>query len=365
MAIIKQHTGASAKVYDMQILPYCPFNLSKVKIYGVNSGVYIDIKNATSGKEYNFITHNDEPVGIIINSNRSSFTVDIPVVLNSNDSIKVQSECDFYRLVSPNFNGQFEFNAAKNGGVTRFNVDCTYKPFSPYIHVNPDFGRLYGRDFNDARGLICGGEFGLPMISDAWETYQRQNVNYQNIFDREVQNLEINQKYQRMGELISTPINAVSGGVSGGVMGSLGGPVGMAAGAAVGAAASLAGGIADIAINDQLRNETLDLKRDMFGYQMGNIQALPASLSRTTAFTFNNKIFPILEYYTCTAEEKQALEDKLKYNGMTVMRIGKIEDYIKPEPTYIKAKLIRLEDLGEDYHMANTIANEIDKGVYM
>ena len=50
---------------------------------------------------------------------------------------------------------------------------------------------------------------------------------------------------------------------------------------------------------------------------------------------------------------------------MTIMRIGKINEFLQTEPTYIKGQLIRLEDTGEDYHFINEIANEINKGVFI
>jgi hypothetical protein len=34
-------------------------------------------------------------------------------------------------------------------------------------------------------------------------------------------------------------------------------------------------------------------------------------------------------------------------------------------PGYFKGQLIRLEDIGDDFHVANTIANELYKGVYI
>ena len=77
-------------------------------------------------------------------------------------------------------------NAAKNGGVSFFNIDCTYKPYNPYIHVNPNFGRLYGGDFDDSRGLIVGGDFSLPQTTSAWESYQLSNKNFQASFDRQI-----------------------------------------------------------------------------------------------------------------------------------------------------------------------------------
>ena len=59
---------------------------------------------------------------------------------------------------------------------------------------------LSAGDFNDQRGLICGGDFSLPNVSDAWADYQMQNKNYQNIFDREVQSMEISNRYQRVSD---------------------------------------------------------------------------------------------------------------------------------------------------------------------
>lgn len=263
---------------------------------------------------------------------------------------KIQNETEMWRLVSPNYNGQFEFSVAKNGGVTFFNVDCNYKPFSPYIHINPDFGLLYGQDFNDARGLICGGDYSLPQVSNAWANYETSNKNYQNIFNREVQNMEVNNNVSRVTDVTGAIAGTVSGSFLGGTLG--------------GVLTGLAG-VADVVANEFLRTEAMDYKRDMFGYQLGNIKAMPNSLTRTSAFTYNNKIFPILEYYSCTDEEVEALENKLLYNGMTVMRIGKIKDFIIPySSTYIKGRLIRLDGTGEDFHYIKELSDEIYKGGY-
>lgn len=264
---------------------------------------------------------------------------------------KIQNETEMWRLVSPNYNGQFEFSVAKNGGVDFFNVDCNYKPFNPYIHINPNWGLLYGTiDFNDARGLLCGGDFSLPQVSNAWANYETSNKYYQNIFNREVQNMEVNNNVSRVTD--------ITGGIAGTVSGSFLG------GAAGGVLTGIAG-VADVIANEYLRTEAMDYKRDMFGYQLGNIKAMPNSLTRTSAFTYNNKIFPILEYYSCTDEEVEALENKLLYNGMTVMRIGKIKDFIIPySSTYIKGRLIRLDGTGEDFHYVKELSDEIYKGGY-
>ena len=154
----------------------------------------------------------------------------------------------------------------------------------------------------------------------------------------------------------------MSGALTGAVVG---GPIGALVGGALGAGASAVAGIRDYQLSEQLRQEAIDYTTDQFGYQLGNIQALPYSLAKTSAFTYNNKIFPILEYYTCTPQEKTALQDKLYYNGMTVMRIGTIQEFLRSEPSYIKGKLIRLEDTDNNFHVVNEIANEINKGVFI
>ena len=347
--IATQITAAtgSANVYDVQLLPYCPVR------YCILADGTFDVKTA----KVDYVQDkNKNNIGIILWATTSSFTVNINKEITSTNP-KIENMTDKWRLCSPNFNGQFEFSVAMNGGVDYFNVDCTYKPFNSYIHVNPNFKKMYGQDFNDARGLICAGDFSLPQVTNAWADYQLNNKNYENIFNREIQNLQVQQKAQRIGDIVST-FGGIAGGAAGGALAGVGGAV-------AGGIISAIGGAADIAINEKLRAEAMDYKRDMFGMQMGNIQALPSNITKTTAFTYNNKIFPILEYYTCTDEEKTALTNKLKYNGMTVGRIGKIADYLaNASDQYIKGRIIRIEGVSDDFHYYKAISDEIYKGAF-
>lgn len=350
--------GADAginSIYDIQLLPYCPVR------YCIKSDGTFDIGDA---KVHYIKNNNAENIGVILWAISSAFTLNIPYNIQIANP-KIESQTDIYRLCSPNFNGQFEFSPAMNGGINYFNVDCNYKPFNPYIHVNPNFNYLYGQDFNDARGLICGGDFSLPQLSNAWSNYQLNNKNYQNIFDRQIENMEVNNAIQRKKETLGVGLGMIGGVAGGSMAGAKGGPAGIIAGAVVGGIGSAIAGGMDRMLNERARVEALDYTKDQFGYQLGNIQAIPTSLSKTSALTYNNKIFPILEYYTCTQEEKRALENKLKYNGMTVMRIGTIQEFIRETPTYIKGKLIRLENTGEDFHYIAELAKEFDKGVFI
>lgn len=354
--------SGSNNIYDIQLLPYCP----------IRSAIKEDGTFNINLKSYDAITDQDGNIlSYLFWADSSNFTFNIPVQIDGGTTIesrKIINETQMCRLCSPNYSGVFEFNPAKNNGVNYVNVDATYKPFSPYIHINPDFKGLYGSDFNDNRGLILGGDFSLPQITNAWADYQLNNKNYQQMFDREIQNLEVQREVQRTQQIVGMFTGALSGGATGGMTGSMisaGSPIGAGIGVGVGAMASLGGGIADYFLSEKLYNENLDYRKDMFGYQLGNIKALPSSLAKTSALTANNKLFPFVEYYTCTDEEVQALKDKLKYNGYSIGRIGKILDYLQSEPSYIKGQIIRIEGIADDFHGLKAISDELYKGVFV
>lgn len=342
---------SSGALYDLQLLPYCP---RQDLVY--DGG--IDLRaGVVENVDYELIKDGDDNVkSVMIFAKESSFTFDINEAIQITEK-KVQNQVDMWRLCSPNYNGVFEFNAAKNNGVDYFNVDCTYRPYNPYIHVNPNFKELYGNDYDDARGLICSGDFSMPASTDKWLEYEAQNKNYQQSFDRQIQHMEIEQKYQRIQQITGAVAGVGQGALMGGM---IGGPIG----AAVGGAASLAGGIADVVMGEKLRSEQIRYTKDQFTFGLENIKALPNTLAKVSAFNKNNKIFPFLEYYSCTDIERQAFRDTLTYDGMTVNRIGRIIDFLRDnELQYIRARLIRC-DIHDDLHIVDTIATEMEKGAY-
>lgn len=288
--------------------------------------------------------------------------------LSLKDSMKIESQCNKYRLCSPNYQGSFDFNVAKAGGnIDYFIAECTYKPYSPYIKVAPQFSLLYGANFGDARGLICGGDFSLPRISSAWENYQLNNKNYQNTFNREIQNLSFEQDLAMRQQLITGGLNVITSGIVGGGVGAkVGGGWGAAIGAAAGASTSGIGLALDSDMLAKQQKETKQLAIDKFNYQLGNIKALPYTLAKIGAFDINSKIWPFVEYYTCTDEEKEALEKKIQYESMTVMRIDLFGTYFEAfsEKHYLKGELIRNEEIAEDNHIIEAIYFELAKGVY-
>lgn len=364
------NAGTSETLYDIQLLPYCPLPPGRFSYDADNNLILKSVAangdDIIGGVAGIFWVENPD-FSITVSAPTTDFPLDVPT---DPIDMKVASETDVYRLTSPNYNGTFEFSVVKNGGVQSFDIDCSYKPYTPYIKIAPSFGNLYGQDFNDARGLILGGDFSLPQISNEWANYQIQNKNYQVMFDRQIENMDFNNSVQRKMETANMVAGAFTGGITAGMAGSMMGvPGGAIAGGIAGSVFSLAGGLQDRYYNDQLRSEARDYTIDQFGYELGNIQARPANITKVSSFNPNNKVFPIIEYYTATMTEKEALRNKITYNGMTTMVIGTISEYQLPDPSYIKGRLVRYNAIRdsekEDFHMTTAIANELNQGVFI
>ena len=367
VAAITNTLVGGQELYDIQYVPYCPLAgefmyEERIDTYSLREGIDFDYIKPTTG---------DTSAWTIIiyassyNFNKKISSGKIYVPTNVRD-FKVANECDMYRLCSPNYNGQFEFSATKNGGVTGWNVTFTYKPFNPYIKVSPIFGNLYGRDFGDARGLICGGDFSIAQTDSEWQRYELNNKNYQVIFDRQIQNLEVNNAVQREQQNWNRAFGVVSGAASGAMAGGMvGGGYGAAAGAVIGGVASAAGGIVDYRLGETLRQESVNYAQDRFGYELQNIKALPYSLTKVGSQNADYKIWPFVEYYTCTETEKNALRDKLEFDGYTIERINNISYFLKPSGiSYIQGQIVRISGVANSSGVANAINSELQTGVY-
>ena len=385
----------SDSCYDLQLVPYCPSATARTEVASTGE-IQLDYWDA---KTYQIYTSNDAPAGFVLWVSASKDTFDINLNLQPNVGdcstalkYKLTNETELCRLASPNFSGQFEFSLAKNNGITKFNIDYTYKPYAPYIHVNPDFKGLYAPhwnedgDWDDARGLICGGDFSLNHITSYWQTYMNNNKNYQQIFDRQIQNMDVNnaialekQEFQAtVGTITSAIGGAMGGGVAGATAGAAAGPWGALIGGVVGAVGGgIGSGVASAygaeKDRDWLQRQQAEARSfaiDMYGYQLGNIQAMPYSIKGTDALTNNNKIWPILEVYNATDMEVELLKNKIQYNGMTIMAVGNIKDYCTSEDfsnVFVKGQMIKLnsDQLNDDFHIADAIYQEINKGVYI
>lgn len=363
-------------IYDYQLLPYCPISGLSAIVDESSADIYVD--NYTSASIMKVL----DGVGlksIVFLAKYSKFSTQINMANNeaynyltkvADDAIerKVKNECELVRISSPSGSNSFDFNPQMNDGFDYIQVDCTYKPYSPYIHVAPDFAGLYGDNFGDTRGLIVQGDFSLPTLTNQWKEYEINNKNYANVFDRETQSLEFQEQKRRTQAGWSVAAGTLTGAVSSATTGAIvGGGVGAGVGAALGGAASLGAGLADYHISKELYAEQMSLRSDRFNYSLDNIKARPNGLAKTSAFTNNNKIFPFLEFYTATDTEKEALRQKIRYEGMKLGVVGTIETYGNgPEPhTYFRGTLIRLENYNADYHFIQALTNELMMGIFV
>ena len=363
-------TIGTDKVLDIQILPYCPIPAAVIP-----KGIRLENQIYTAINSVNKNTTENTEVGFILWCNTSSFSIDIKKTdiksLKADDlkkppffieNYKEESQLSLCRLSDPSHTQVFEFNAAKNGGINLFHVLCTYKPNSPYISIHPDFGRLYGDDYDDTRGLICGGDYSLPIVSNAWTEYEYRNKNYQNTFNREIQSMELSNKIQKKADIV----NAVSTTINAGIQGSIG------AGNILGSTAAIPAGIGgamDIKYKEMLRNDQIDKAKTLFNYNLQNIQALANTVSKSNPYNIDNKYVPYLEIYNCSDVEREAFKLKMKYDGMTIMRTGTLRYFLnykdEVEESYIKGAIIRFPNLSEDYNYAKELSNEVGQGFYL
>lgn len=382
-------------IYDVQLIPYCPYHeictydFSDTKIGTLYLDTLEDImQGLNSSKQYYYNSNDDNNICFLyvekaqfeFNINKfylemSSYYYDYQINLKPTNykqngdivNYKIDNECKVYRLCSPNYDGLFEFSVAKNNGINEFNVDITLRPQNPYIHINPNFKYLYGSDFNDMRGLICQGDFSLPIVNDQWQTYEYQNKNYQNIFNRQIENLDFNFEQERIKGAFSAVAGSIVGGIGGGIAGGkTAGPYGATAGAAIGAVASGVGGIIDYSMLTAKQEEQRSYIVDNYKYQLGNIKALSYSINKVTPLTNNNKIWPFIEIYDCTSSEKDMLYKKLVYTSFTIEKIDKLSNYGESGVLhFFQATPIRLENADMPTHELQELARELEKGVYI
>lgn len=368
MAFSKANTGN--KIYDFQILPFCPLPDEYINADGsitVDSTAITDSNTMKDG--------NNDVVGFIFACPYSTFTrqvlFDSPYTVTDP---KTESIEDVYRLYSPNYASSFEFSVAKNGGLAGFNIRCTYMPISPYIRVAPIWGGIYGSSSfdKDPRGLIFTGDYSLPRITDAWVNYQEQNKNFESIFNREIENMDVMRKYQLIEQIASAGAGIAAGAAAGAAAGSFIPGLGTAVGAVIGGLTAGGTGAADLFIGQGKFQESRSYATDMHTLQLENVRAMPRTLSKTTAFNVDNRYFPVFVRYTCTLEEHTAIQQFIQNRSMNVGVIDKPQNYVGttwnpygyPARGFIQGSIIKIETTF-DTHFVDELNKEFQMGVYM
>lgn len=338
--------ASGSATYDIQIVPYCPFPVEN------NDWSLFNYQSI-------HIASDDSIIGYYFWANKSSITFKIEetreeLTLSNDPSYKEITQLNKYILCSPDKNAQWEFNPAMNMGITEWNVSLDYRPFSSYVKVQPTWNYLYGEsvynNITDYRGLIFNGSYSLTQLNDAWANYLNGNKNYQQIFDTnintELTKFNMNQAAQwdtvGLRNYSFNPVKAVLG---------------------------IIGEDKQMEFDKKVFDVDLAAQRKLFDYQLDNIQNQPDTIKKLTSINIDFRIFPFVEIYEPTEQEQLIFRDNIRYNGMTIMATGYIENYLKPnDETFIKATLIRFnefEALENDYTLVQNINFELDKGIYI
>lgn len=375
-----------SSIYDIQILPFCPLlgvwhdNEDALQIDDNDYG-YVNPDTASPGQPWDYTwiyrhgtSTKDIPILFPHDINLiKTFNYNPPQVraVVYEEDLKLANQCEYFSLVSPSWDTQFDYSHARGGSVEVFTIQQTLKPYLPYIKVCPQFTNLYGQSFNDGRGIICTNNFTYTQINNAWAEYKLQNMNYQAAFDRQIQSMDVT--YETNRNLTKKNLDITTS------MGLAGGALGVAGGIASGNVLGVAGGGLSIggvitnrmktenslAAQKTLYNEQRQYAIDQHNYDLQNIKARPNTLTKVDALNPTNRTFPVLTRYMCTDEEANIFKDKIKYEGMTLNCMGTLLSYTDEENlTFVKGQLIRLENFEEDSHMANYIASEVAQGFF-
>ena len=348
--------GTSA-AYDIQIVPFCPLigkqgiqstpmNISLCSKQPIRKGTSLNTSDPIVGY---YLWCDRSSYSFYINETRNDLTLD-----NSELTYKEITQMNEYILCSPAKDATYEFNPAMNRGIHRWNVSFDYRPYSSYIKVQPEFDYLYGSStFNgqtDVRGLIFNGNYSITQLSNAWAEYMNSNKNYQQIFDTQVdtQINKFNKQQKAQWDTVgyrNYSINPLS-------------------------FLKVIGESKQMDFDREIFNMDISAQRQIFEYQLDNIKSQPDAISKLTSLNIDFRIFPYVEIYSTNDSELQFFRDNLRWNGMTIMVTGYIEQYLRPvgEETFIQATIIRYNEnikKENDYTLVSELNKELDMGIYI
>jgi hypothetical protein len=374
--LISRYAGNSGKLVDIQIIPYCPID-GFINGYNEEDEEYFinSITGAPVAKDVITLGGNIIPVFEVGYASYDKF---IPLNIAVTDYKLSQQER--YTLTSPSGASNYSFSLAKNNGLTGFKIGVDLRPYASYHIVQPIFNGLYGTNFQDTRGLVWQEDTSMTMITDAWETYKRENINYLNSFNAEQDfqrsNLSINQQAnwgnygfdagKRMieagVEATTFAMDAVAKDVWFGAKGA-GTGAGGATAIMVGAVASEALDAGQLAYNNHMDTKILDNQlensRKQFNYSLGNIQALPENIEKVAGNFGSNNFIPYLQIFTPTDDEIDYFNNYLNLYGVNV---GMLVNLNGKQFNYLQGTILRYagQITNEEYA---ELCRQITKGV--
>lgn len=367
--VIQYLSGENGYLVDAQIYPYCP--------------ELIDVNTQINGYPF-------------FNINSTSYTRSIEINLYPYSDVKKEYIKREYSIISPEQSGKFTFqfydyvnnidnNNGKNMTPLNIYIKTALKPFgivsSATIQPSKDpisgeYNSLVGMTYeSDLRGSQPSGNgFECSLASNAFQTYKRNNSNYQQIFKLQQDELHTQHTAEAVNELASIVINTTTatamGAIAGGQLGELG--IGKlfgskAAGAAAGA--GIAAGAVGLAMsgqylyNEYLRSYEEKLLQDKFDLQIGTIKNLPNSVNRISSFNeiILKDFWYIVEVYECSIEESNLVDTFITNYGYSIGAYGYLSEFYK------NGWFLRASVISSNFAINHSVIadNELRGGIYL
>lgn len=391
-SIIKGLSGENSFLIDAQIVPYAPELKS-----------YVELKHYTEDTQGNSINDFTIPLFYLKSSSyervcTKQFTIgDYTVSDMSMNILKVfankkKEYCKKqYSIVSPEQSGKIAFNfydyvnsswINNNTYNMRFIIKIALKPYSVIASCIIDRGSagsefsLEGITYNsDMRGCQPNsGGFQASLASDQFQTYKRQNSNYQQIFNKQQEMLGEQHKAERVSEVTQGIMNTIAATVSGamagqamtdaGIWGDMVGAqaVGAITGAATFGVIAAGANIAQGIVNEHYRQYEYKYKQDMFDLSIGTIKNLPLSVNRISSFNeiILKDFWFCLEVYECTKKESDIIDTFIENYGYAVGVYGYFSAYATNH-CFVKGEILK-SDLPVNLHQV--AESDLGMGIY-
>ena len=97
------------------------------------------------------------------------------------------------------------------------------------------------------------------------------------------------------------------------------------------------------------------------------MKAQPDTLTKVSSYNVNNKYFPFVEEYSCTDGEIDAFVAYLRERGCSIGVVSTVREALSQGEggDYVKASVMRMPAIADDFHLASAIAEELETGAYM
>lgn len=353
--------GNNPYLIDAQIFPYCPL-LTSV---------------STELQGYPFFN-------IVSNT----FSLNSEIQLLPYSDVKKEYIIRKYSMISPEKTGNFSFNfydytndIEDKDGLNYKKLSITIKnalkPFAIISSavITPDVDSLMGITYSsDMRGSQPSSNgFECSLASNAFQTYKRENSNYQQIFALQKEELQRSHHVEWVNEITGAIVNTATATAMGAIAGGAVADAGVwnsfgakAAGAAIGSVtAGAAVGTAmgfQVSANEDLRKFERNLQQQNFDLQIGTIKALPNSINRISSFNeiMLQDFWYVIEIYECSEYEKQLVNDFINSYSYGIGVFGYIVNFIK-DKWFIRSTLIKSNFLPI---LHNVAADELMGGIY-